>query len=148
VTPLVHIQELQSKVDLLASKEVLLEQEREKENRRCNVLLGNVPEQAGETFADVEDKVEGVFRDHLNIACCTSRVRRLGKQQEGKNRLILVTLQTKDDRVTVLRAAKALRGSEIFLMEDLSKLERERRRRLVAEMKLNAGMVSLLSMES
>ena len=136
VTPLVHIQELQSKVDLLASKQVLLEQEREKENRRCNILLGNVPEQAGETFADVEVKVEGVFRDHLNIACHTSRVRRLGKQQEGKNRLILVTLQTKEDRMTVLRAAKALRGSEIFLMEDLSKLEREHRRRLVAEMKI------------
>ena len=115
MTPLVHIQDLQSKVDSLASTQVLLEQEREKENRRCNILLGNVPEQAGETFADVEDKVEGVFGDHLNIGCSTSR---LGKQQEGKNRLILVTLQTNEDRVTVLRAAK---GSEMFLMEDLSK---------------------------
>ena len=103
-TPLVHNQELQSKVNLLASKQVLIEQEREKESRKCNVLLGNVPEQAGETFADVEDKVESVFRDNLNIACRTSQVRRLGKKHAGreKHRFILVTLQTKEDRVTVL----------------------------------------------
>ena len=88
-TPLVHIQELQSKVNVLASKQVLLEQERENESRRCSILVGNVPEQAGETFADVEDKVEGVFRDNLNIACRTSQVRRLGKKQEGKHRLLL-----------------------------------------------------------
>ena len=136
VTPLVRIQELQAKVELLESKQVLLDQERERNIRRCNVLLGNVPEQTGETFADVKDKVEGVFRDHLNVACHSTRVRRLGKKQEGKNRLILVTLQSKEDKVTVLRAAKALRGSGIFLMEDLSKLERERRRTLVAEMKI------------
>ena len=59
------------------------------ESRKYNVLVGNVPEKAGETFADVEDKVEGVFRDNLNIACRTSQVRRLGKKQEGKHRLLL-----------------------------------------------------------
>ena len=56
----------------------------------------------------------------------------LESSRKGK----LVTLQTKEDRMTVLRAAKALRGSEIFLMEDFSILERERRRRLVAEMNI------------
>ena len=74
-------------MELLASKQVLLEQEREKEMRRCNVLLGNVPEQAGEIFPDVEDKVEGMIRDDLNVTCHSTRVCRLGKKQEGKNRL-------------------------------------------------------------
>lgn len=135
-TPQVCIKELQSKVDLLASRQVQLEQEREKESRKCNVLLGNIPEVVSETFAAVEGKVEDVFRDHLNIACSPNRVRRLGKKQEGKNRLILVKLQTKEDKVKVLRAARALKDTGIFLMEDLSKAERERRRRLVAEMKI------------
>ena len=54
VLPYPVIQELQSKVDLLASKQVLLEQEREKENRRCNILLGNVPEQAVVDYCIVE----------------------------------------------------------------------------------------------
>ena len=47
---------------LLASKQVLLEQEREKKVRRCNVILDNVSEQAGEilNFADVKEKASGV----------------------------------------------------------------------------------------
>ena len=60
---------------------------------------------------------------------------RIGKKVVGRIRLVLVTMNTFREKLHVLKAAKLLKGSSIYLMEDLSKHERENQKLLVTAMK-------------
>ena len=125
-----QIQALQAKVDSLTSS---LIREKEREKRKCNILLGNVPE--GESLEGDQDKVNAIFQRQFKVEFEVVQVRRIGKRNEAKPRLLLVKLKSIDDKIKLLRLAKALRGSDIYLMEDLSKADREARQKLVKAMK-------------
>ena len=128
-----QLRQLQSKVDTLTSKQVCLEKEKEREKRNKNVLFGNVRE--GESPNETREKVGEVIRDLLKADCKPIEARRVGKQVQGKSRLIWVKLKSEEDKLQLLRQAKALKGTGLFLAEDLSPEERKHRRSLVAEMK-------------
>lgn len=98
-------------------------------------MVGNVEEESDESAAKVQQKVEKVFKEYLRSDCKPMQSFRLGKKDAGKNRLILVKLKSLDEKVKLLKAAKALRGTNLFIMEDLSKSEREQSQKLVNEMK-------------
>ena len=125
-----QIQALQAKVDSLTSS---LIREKEREKRKCNILLGNVPE--GESLEGDQDKVNAIFQQLFKAECEAVQVRRIGKRNEVKPRLLLVKLKSVEDKIKLLKLAKALRGSDTYLMEDLSKTDREARQKLVKEMK-------------
>ena len=71
----------------------------------------------------------------MKIECAPLSAQRIGKKLHNKSRLILVKLDSAKEKINVLRAAKALKGSPIFIMEDLSREERKYRQKLVNEMK-------------
>ena len=98
-------------------------------------MVGNVEEESDESVAKVQQKVEKVFKEYLRSDCKPMQSFRLGKKHAGKNRLIIVKLKSLDEKVKSLKAAKALRGTNLFIMEDLSKSERKQRQKLVNEMK-------------
>ena len=49
------------------------------------------------------------------------KVRRIGKQEAGKQRLSLVKLEAYEEKVKVMKSARFLRGSGLLIMDDLSK---------------------------
>ena len=96
------------------------------------MLIGNLKENDSES---IDDLVEKLFTDTLKVHCKPSQVLRIGKRVKGTNRLVLVKMNSFKERLMLLKAAKNLRGSNIFIMEDLSKSDRNRRKVLVEKLK-------------
>ena len=89
----------------------------------------------GESLEGDQDKVNAIFQRQFKVEFEAVQVRRIGMRNEAKPRLLLVKLKSIDDKIKLLRLVKALRGSDIYLMEDLSKADREARQKLVKAMK-------------
>ena len=140
-TPVIHenrpeeFQDIQAKLESLTARQNLLKSQREKEQRKLNVILGNVPEDLSESHEQLHHKVKGIFQESLRSECSPNYVTRLGKKDSSRNRLVLVKLSTNEEKMQLLQNAKYLRGTNLFIAEDLSKEDREKRRILVKEMK-------------
>ena len=89
------------------------------------MLLGNLEESSDEKADELVKKVVQVLQNKLSTPHTPVQAVRVGKKVVGKNRLVLVRMNTFREKLQVLKAAKLLKGSSIYLMEDLSKHERE-----------------------
>ena len=126
---------LQSQVRSLSSQQQKLVDEKEMEKRRCNLIVGNMEESIAEAPNKTMEKITTLFREKLKLDLMPKFVRRIGKAQGGKQRLILVRMENPTEKIEVMRSARFLRGSALFIMDDLSKKERDNRRVLVSAMK-------------
>ena len=132
VGPQQELSQLQSQIHSLKAQQMCMEKEKAKERRKCNVVLGNIEEGESES---IPVKVATFLKEKLQIDVMHMHSTRLGKQTANKSRLILVKLRCPEDRLIVLKQAKLLKGSGLFVMEDLSKEEREEKKNLVSVMK-------------
>ena len=126
------LQLLQSQVQSLTMQQKKIVKEKEREKRKCNVLLGNVEERRSESAVET---VMRIFKDKLNIDLSPVNAMRLGKFKVGQKRLLLVKMRNFDEKLALLKKGKLLSGSGLFLAEDMSKEERKIRKIQVSEMK-------------
>ena len=129
-----QLSDLKSQVDILASKQVQFEKSKERERRRCNIIIRSFQEPDAESVSDLSVSVQKLLKETLKVHYTPTQSLRIGKKEKGKNRLVLVKMATFQERVAILKAAKLLRGSGIFIKEDLSKSERSYRKVLVDKM--------------
>ena len=85
-------------------------------------------ESAAESPEVTMEKAISVLQERLKVEVRPKYVMRIGKAEPEKKRLILVKMERYDDKVKVMKSARFLRGSGLFIMDDLSKKERESRR--------------------
>ena len=124
---------LQSQVESLTiMKQQNIKKEKQREIRNCNILLGNVEENTIESTLEV---VKKIFEERMNVNLAPVHAVRLGKPKDGQKRLILVKMISFEEKLQLLKKARLLNGSGIYLMEDMSKEERKKRRILVNRMK-------------
>ena len=119
---------------------------REKERRETNVILHQLPESTDMTDATdmadakkhdiklVKEVFKGLGLDNIELL----RVFRLGpKHPEGKPRLLLVDVGSKDKRDVILRRAPNLKKveslSKVYICEDRTPAEQEMMRKLIKE---------------
>ena len=67
-----------------------IEREKEREKRKCGLVLGNVEERDSESAANA---VLQVFKDKLSVDLSPVNAVRLGKFRVGQKRLILVQIR-------------------------------------------------------
>ena len=127
--------QLQSQVQSLTTQQRKMTEEKEKEKRKCNLLLGNLEESESESSAITTQKVKDVFDKNMKIHTTPQYVTRIGKATAGRNRLILIKMNSFEEKLKLLKRARSLSGTGLFLMEDMSKKEKEKRRILVIAMK-------------
>jgi len=127
------LEELEVKVNSLTTKQACMEKERDRLQRKCNVIVGNLVE--GGSASEDKKKVSELLQDKLEADIIPLDVRRIGKKVEGKVRITLVKLRSEVDKIQLLKKANALKGSKLYLAEDLTIDERKERRRQVEEMK-------------
>ena len=124
------------------------EEAEEIRKRKNNVVIFGVPESAESDFekrrTDDEDQLQTVL--HL-IKCDTTTVNkivRMGKrpeQKDAKPRPMLVTMASEEQKDLVLTKSKNLKRSgqegmdKVFIFQDLTPRQRERRKKLVQELK-------------
>lgn len=105
----------------------------QKERRKYNIVVHNLPEPQGNTRKEVVTKdcetVMVMCRDvmHLNTRITSSY--RVGQRQQGKARLLIATLDSEATKWDIIRSAPLLQDSPrwegIYINPDLTPAERE-----------------------
>ena len=92
----------------------------ENQSRRNNVVFDGVEENEKETWQESEEKVMTIIEDTMKLdGVKIERAHRVGKNRP-RGRQIVVKFQNFKDRELVLRNGKRLKGSSIYVREDLS----------------------------
>ena len=119
---------------------------REREDRKCNIILHNVAEPTSE---DKKEEDQGHIKDIIrSVKCEEVKVEsffRLGKPADGRKRLIKVCLDSVSSKHKMVGGTKVLREkkdgkytpkwSNVFITPDLTKEEMDKSRELRTELK-------------
>ena len=112
----------------------------DKDKRKMNVVVHNLPEEEGTTLAERAAKDQVAFQamvmEALNLRVETTMSFRAGKKIPEKPRLLIVTISTIDAKLDLLRMASQLRNTQwkhIFIHPDMSKQEREQGKKMRQE---------------
>ncbi len=117
----------------------------EREKRKMNLILHNVPEQGEGSFQDRIQKDIDIFKiivntelDEQNISVTRAII--FGKYMEGKKCLMLVELKDENVKRDILKKANSLRNSgqcsNVYISSDLTPKERMEGKKLRDEMRL------------
>lgn len=124
--------------------EVILEEVKQREIRKDYIIISGVSEQQGNTAEDRKAADVAVIKEIAKELKCEldfSVAYRVGKQVAGRPRLLRVKCDDDEERATILRCAKNLRDTSVphfksvFINPDRTPLERERRKKLLEEVK-------------
>ena len=100
------------------------------EDRSCNLMIFGLPEESGQK--KVEDSVRGVM-DSLNEKPVISKCSRVGSTAEGKVRPVVVSLNSRETLISLLKKARELKTttaySQVFLETDRTLAQRVERKR-------------------
>ena len=114
----------------------------EKEKRKLNVVVCNMKESENDSFEERTKldalNFEKMVREAFSLKVACVRSFRAGKKFPGKDRLLIVTLESVGIKRELLRLAPQLRSSEaynsIYINPDLTPREREQGRKLREEL--------------
>lgn len=110
----------------------------EKEARKKNLVLKGVFDEEAEEQGELLEKIAVVMNNvgvEWEIERDLEDYIRLGKYREDGTRPILVKLSKYNKKIEILKQAKNLKNSEIWINEDFTKEVQEERRKLVPIMK-------------
>ena len=114
----------------------------DKEKRKLNVVVHNLPEEIGETASERSAKDQAAFQtlvmEGLKLRINTTKSFRAGRKMADKPRLLIVTMdsvEAKVDLLSLVSQLKETRYKHIYINPDLTKLEREEGKKLRAELK-------------
>ena len=106
----------------------------EDRTRRNNLRIDGVKESEKETWEDTEKKVNEIFKHKLGITTHVKieRAHRTGKTKSDRQKERTIVLKVLDykDKVTILKNARKLKGTGIFINEDYSRETMELRKKL------------------
>lgn len=93
----------------------------EDRSRQSNLIVYGLTEKPNETEDALKKVViDGVFCQKLNVSCTSiGHIHRLGKQ--SRNRPIIMYLRDFTEKQKILKNAKKLKGTEIFIQNDYSR---------------------------
>ena len=128
--------------NMVKTSTVILEEINDRDRRRKNLVISGIAES---TSGSIEEK----NRDKERVNCLLKelsidgdeilrRIHRIGKQVEGRDRLLRVVCCDEESKIGVLRQAKLLRNTsfkKVYINPDLTKTQREERKRLREELK-------------
>lgn len=96
-------------------------------SRRNNLRFNGVSELGGgETWEQTAENVKTLLQNKLQLSEVNiERAHRLGQRQDGKSRTIVVRFSHYADREAVMRNASKLKGTRIYINEDLCPASQE-----------------------
>ena len=114
----------------------------DKDRRKNNLVVHNLPESKaasqGERTSEDISLFQEALKDTLKVKVSVSKAFRVGRTDTGRDRLLIVTLDTPGVKQDILRMAPQLRSSDkwgnVYITPDLSRTEREAARKLREEL--------------
>lgn len=105
-------------------------------SRRNNLHITGVDERPGENWEQTTAQVTKLLEEKLNLRDIElERAHRVGQPGGQRNRPIVARFNRYQDRENVRRSAVKLRGTRIYINEDLCKASQEKRRQQLPLMK-------------
>lgn len=113
----------------------------DRERRKPNLVIHNLPGQAGDPRmdrcnADMSEFTR-MIRECFRLKVHTKSSFPAGKASTGRHRLLIVTLDSEEDKHTILRLASQFRDSarygQIYITPDLTWQERQKGRQMTVE---------------
>ena len=106
-------------------------------DRMAKIIISGLPESKDE---DTKQAINHLFTDTLKVTSNIVSARRLPdprttSKNTNRPRLVHVRFGSIDDKLRVVRARSQLKGTTIFLNEDLIKPEQEQKKRLLPKLK-------------
>lgn len=99
----------------------------ENKKKRENLVFYGIPQEILESNEACNKKIKVLIKERFDIELQTSAIRRLGRLNNGKPAPLLVSIPNENSRSTILKHAKKLKGSNVFVSPDYSKKIREKR---------------------
>ena len=120
----------------------VLDDHMDRERRKGNVVVHNLPKQPGCTVMERSEKDISLFstmlKEVMKIHVVASKSFRVGRKSQDKPRLLIVALDNPACKQDILRGARQLRHTEqysnIYITPDLTQKEREESRKLRDEL--------------
>ena len=121
----------------------IIDEYQDRERRKANIILHNIPEPDNDTRTEKELMDRQTFtritEEVFNMKVKATKAIRLGRPQEDRPRLVLITLENPEVRRDILKRCKELRGIEewerVYISPDLTQPERQRNKELRDELK-------------
>ncbi|KAI8499875.1 hypothetical protein Bbelb_221920 [Branchiostoma belcheri] len=111
----------------------------ENQSRRNNILIDGVADTKDETWEQCEQKVRELVKEKLKLdpkQIEIERAHRNGRFNDGgRPRPIVAKLLRYKDRDQIMKRAKYLKGTHIYINEDYSEKVRQKRKELIPQMK-------------
>jgi hypothetical protein len=119
-------------------------------SRRQNILVDGIPEGVNENNENLQVAVRGLFVGKMQVNPDIEHVNRIGSADNrtaDRPRPIIVRFKSFTDRQSCLRSATSLKGTNIFLNDDVSRATQEIRRGKLAELKQkrSQGLIAYFS---
>ena len=122
---------IQNEIDRLKDKVDDLENR----SRRNNLCFDGIEETYKETWSNTEDKLKAILQDELEIYDVEiERAHRTGSKKEGKSRPVVAKFLKYKDREKVFKAKRKLKGSGIYIREDLSERVINKRKEMMPKL--------------
>ena len=131
----------------------LANEQKEREKQKLNVIVYNVPESNATTGLERKEegltRLNGLFKDYLQVSPDITKVIRLGKKDD-KPRLLKVSVASIDQRSNILRNKVKFKQDSnpehvknIYISPDFTPLEQRRRKALCEQLKKMNNVANL-----
>ena len=109
----------------------------EDQSRRNNLRIDGIEEDQGETWEHVAEKVKGLVRNKIGIQgeVPIERAHRVGKPFGDRPRTIVARFRNFPDKDNILKNASKLKGSSLYINEDLCQASRDKRKEQLPQLK-------------
>lgn len=121
----------------------------EREIRKKNIVVKGIPDEEEENEEKGREKINAVITKmgvEVDEKVEVDEIRRIGKYNSNKTRPILVKFTKESTKMKIIRNARKLKGTDIWIDEDYPKNIQEERRELIQKMKeaRNKGDTAIL----
>ena len=116
-------------------------------SRRNNIIVEGLPEKENENKEILQASVRELLNKKLDVNPPTDDMHRLGKKAGKKLRPVLIKLKSHVDKPDCIRAAPRLKGTNIYINDDVSRATQQIRKSKMPELKQNRqqGMLAYFS---
>lgn len=117
-------------------------QQLENKERRKNIIVRGIEEKEYERRDETEGKVQEMCKKLGLTGMKMNSVRRVGEKREGRSRPILIEMNDISEKYRIQKERYKLKGTKVYLDEDLNREERLRAGKLwkISKEKRNEGM--------
>ena len=108
-------------------------------SRRNNIIEDGVMEEDGETTEKLQRDIEKLFSEKLDLKPAIDNIHRLGSKfnkRDTRSRSVIVKLTRFQDRQNCLKRSRLLRGTNVYINEDVCRTTADIRKQKLEELKI------------